>query len=190
MSKKRKWPPGLKGHFPWKRLHEETKEKFSDVEDPDEHQQAEWDSYVKKLREGEVKRRVTLLTEFFGLPWPQSEVDSLRLMFMVCQYFKVPGFQQPPGRHEKWGSLKNKTLFADVMSVVTKMSRPSEIEAVRRVARNPEKFLNRYKNANVGLGEKLSLERHEKTLHRQFLRAKLEFEKLDRTYPSLAPLGT
>jgi hypothetical protein len=69
---------------------------------------------------------------------------------------------------------KKSNAFADVMSEVAKMSKPSEVEAVRRIARKPEKFLNRYDRYS---GEKW------KTLHRQFLRAKKEFEELDRTHP-------
>jgi len=74
------------------------------------------------------------------------------------------------GAPKKWGR-KNQMLFADVMSVVAKMSKPSEADAVRRIARDPERFLNRYSSVE-----------NWRTLHRQFLRAKNEFEELDRTH--------
>jgi hypothetical protein len=180
MSKKRRvasdrsWPPELKGPFPWQQLNDKAAKRFRDVEDI-EQANALWDSYVKELRERETRQRVALLAKFFGRPWPQSEVDWLRLMFMVCAHFKVPGFriQRKAGAPTKWANRKNQMLFADVMSVVAQMSRPSESQAVRRIARDPEKFLNRYRNVKQG------------TLHRQFQRAKVAFEELDRTHPGL-----
>ena len=131
-------------------------------------------SYAKELIEREARRRLELLAKFFGRPWPQSEVDWVRLMFMVCRYFEVSGFRmqgKSVGAPKKWGQ-KNRMLFADVMSVVAKMPRPSEAEAVRRIFGGPEKFLNRYNSVKKW-----------KTLHRQFLRAKNELEELDRTHP-------
>ena len=92
---------------------------------------------------------------------------------MVCARFEVPGFklQRKAGAPVKWG-WKNQRLFADVMSVVAKMSIPSESEAVRRIFGDPEKFLNRYSSVKKW-----------KTLLRQFQRAKIEFEELDRIHP-------
>jgi hypothetical protein len=181
MSKKRRvapgrdWPSELKGPFPWKRLKKQVAERFPDVDEDSDEQQIElMERYAKELREVEAKQRVAQLAKFFGISWPQSETDWLRLIFMVCARFEVPGFklQRKAGAHEKWISRKNQMLFADVMSVVAKMSRPSEVEAVRRIFGDPEKFLNRYSSVKKW-----------RTLHRQFLRAKNEFEELDRIHP-------
>jgi hypothetical protein len=184
MSKKRgatdrAWPPELKGPFPMRQLKDQAREKY-DVDGiltvGDDSPDALTQSYAKELIEREARRRLELLAKFFGRPWPQSEVDWVRFVFLVCRYFEVPGFRmqgKSAGAPKKWGR-KNHMLFADVMSVVAKMSRPSEVEAVRRIARDPERFLNRYSSV-----------KNSKTLHRQFLRAKNEFnefEELDRIY--------
>ena len=174
MSKKRRvasdrsWPPELKGPFPWQQLNDKAAKRFRDVEDI-EQANALWDSYVKELRERETRQRVALLAKFFGRPWPQSEVDWLRLIFKVCTYFEVPGFRirKKAGAPEKWGTLQNRQLFADVMSYVTKTGK-SENAAIQHITKNPKKFLNRYDKVKEST-----------TLHRQFLRAKKVFEESD-----------
>jgi hypothetical protein len=179
MSKKRRvasdrsWPPELEEPYPWQQLNDQAAEKFSDGYgiDPDLTELAE--DYAKKLHEVETRRRVALLAKFFGRPWPQSEVDWLRLIFKVCTYFEVPGFRirKKAGAPEKWGAVQNRQLFADVMSYVTKTGK-SENAAIQHIIKNPKKFLNRYDKVKQST-----------TLHRQFLRAKKEFEELDRTGP-------
>jgi hypothetical protein len=177
MSKKRRvapgrdWPSELKGPFPWKRLKKQVAERFPDVDaDSDEQQIELMERYAKELREGKAKQRVAQLAKFFGISWPQSETDWLRLIFMVCARFEVPGFKpERAGAPKKWSSWKNSQLFADVMSVVTKTGL-SENAAVKHIATNPKKFLDRYNKKHS-------------TLRRQFLRAKTEFEALDRFHP-------
>jgi hypothetical protein len=179
MSKKRRvapgrdWPSELKGPFPWKRLKKQVAERFPDVDEDSDEQQIElMERYAKELREGEAKQRVAQLAKFFGISWPQSETDWLRLIFMVCARSEVPGFkpERKAGARKKWSSWKNAQLFADVMSVVMKTGL-SENAAVKYIATNPQKFLDRYRNVKW------------KTLRRQFLRAKTEFEALDRFHP-------
>jgi hypothetical protein len=62
------------------------------------------------------------------------------------------------------------------MSVVAKQKRPSEYAAVKHIVSKPTKFLNRYSKYKVD------------TLHRQFLRAKRNFE--EQFDDGLAPRGT
>ena len=87
MSKKRRvatgrsWPLELDEPFPWWQLNDQAAEKFFDGFEFD-HELAE--DYATKLREAETRRRVALLAKFLGRPWPESEVDWLRLIFKVC----------------------------------------------------------------------------------------------------------
>jgi hypothetical protein len=169
-SKKRKWPSELKGPFPMQQLIDQAKEKFCDVTEP-EQEEALIQNYVRRHWETETKRRVELLAQFFGEPWPQSEVDWLELIYLICNCCGAPGFQdqnKKSGRPKEW---ENRALFADVMSVVATMARPSRKGAVEYITRNPGRFLNRYSGVPW------------KTLHRQFLRAQKEFEEIDRTHP-------
>jgi hypothetical protein len=119
MSKKRRvatdraWPPELKGPFPIQQLKDRARERFRDVNDP-EQQDSLTMSYVKKMSERVARRRVGLLAKFFGRPWPQSEVDWVRLIFMVCGHFEVSGFKiqrKAAGAPEKWISRKNQMLL-------------------------------------------------------------------------------
>ena len=127
---------------------------------------------ARQLALAEIKRRVALLADSFGMRWPENEDGWLELIFDAFERCEAPGFKvqaKTAGAPEKWSSWKNAQLFADVRSVVTKTGL-SESAAVNYIATNPKKFLDRY-------NEKYT------TLRRQFLRAKNEFEELDRTHP-------
>jgi hypothetical protein len=164
MSKKRNWPPELKGPFPMKQLEHQANEVAWETRQPEQYNHS-----LRELWEKETRQRVALIAQFFDEPWPQSEEDWLELIFLICTTFEAPGFQSRRlGAHEKWDDVANARLFADVMSVVVKQERPSEHEAVKRIVSNPTKFLNRYSKYKF------------LTLHRQFLRAKRQFEQKDR----------
>jgi hypothetical protein len=98
---------------------------------------------------------------------PQNHTDWLRFVFYLCLRRQMPGLgfaDRGRGAKKKWDVLKNRQLFADVMSL-KKRRAMSAVAACRHIAQNPEKFLNRYP-------------KKDKTLHRQFLRAKAEFERI------------
>ena len=149
-----------------------------DTEDEDSYfnmreQQAFYiDRDVRRLALAEIKKRAALLAHFFGLKWPENEDDWLALLFEACLRCKAPGFRVPKkaGAHKKWDSFKNRQLFADVMSIAKKRKDESEYAAVKQIARDPRPFLKRYLKY-IGRPD---------TLHRQFLRAKDEFERLER----------
>jgi hypothetical protein len=186
MSKKRRvasdrsWPPELKGPFPMQEIIDQATEAnpIPDTEDEDSYfnmqeQQAFYiDCDVRRLALAEIKKRVALLAHFFGLKWPENEDDWLALLFEACVRCKAPGFRIPKkaGAHKKWDRFKNRQLFADVMSIAMKRRDKSEHAAVKQIARDPRPFLKRYLKY-IGRPE---------TLHRQFLRAKEEFERLER----------
>jgi hypothetical protein len=174
MSKKRNWPPELKGPFPMQQLEDQAHE----VADETGQQEQVYTSHLRELWEAETRRRVALIAQFFGKPWPQGEIDWLELVFQLCVACEAPGFTEqirPAGAPKRWSNLQNRRLFADVMSVVTE-TKLSAYAAVRHLTSNPNKFLNRY----------VKYTGKPKTLHRQFVRAKTYFEKLDRTHPGPA----
>jgi hypothetical protein len=72
------------------------------------------------------------------------------------------GRRNRSGRNQQWTTEKNLQLFSDVM-VLTRKGR-SKNAACSHIAKNPEKYLKRYP-------------REPKTIHRQFIRAKREFER-------------
>jgi hypothetical protein len=186
MSKKRRvasdrsWPPELKGPFPMQEIRDQATEAnpLPDADDEEsyltmqEQQAFDIDRDVRRLALVEIKKRVALLAHYFGLKWPENEEDWLELLFEACRRCKAPGFKVPKkaGAHKKWHSLKNKQLFADVMSIAKKRKDESENAAVEQIARDPKPFLKRY----------LKYMGKAPTLHRQFLRAKDEFERLER----------
>jgi hypothetical protein len=99
--------PGIERVFPEATAEKEAVKRFQDVGNP-EQQDALTQQYAKELNERETRRRVELLAKFFGRQWPQSEVNWMRLMFMVCAYFEVPGFKIPgksAGAPKKWDLL-------------------------------------------------------------------------------------
>jgi hypothetical protein len=176
MTKKRKskngeWPPELKGAFPTKEIiNRATKANpLPDTDDLDVYDDIERD--VRRLTLVEVRTRVKLLVHFFATRWPENEDDWLALLFEACARLGAPGFRiEKAGAPRKRSDLKNRQLFADVMSFTTKnkgTTKLSENAAVKDIADHPEKYLNRY------------IKYKQKTVHRQFLRAKREFEQLE-----------
>jgi hypothetical protein len=133
---------------------------------------------ARRLALAEIKRRVALLADCFGMKWPENEDDWLELIFDAFERCEAPGFKvqaKTAGAPEKWSDRKNAQLFADVMSVVATQKTRSEYAAVKHIVDKPTKFLNRYSKYKV------------KTLHRQFLRAKDNFE--EQFDDGLAPRG-
>jgi len=168
-SRKRSWPPELKGPFPVQELEDQATEAAGDAGNAEQL----YTQYLRKLREAETKRRVALIARFFGKPWPQSEDEWLELILLICAGFEAPGFQSGlPGAPKKWGSLQNARLFADVMSIATKRKLKA-YPAVQYLTENPEEFLNRYSEYE---GKTKT-----KTLYDQFLRAKKRFDRIEHT---------
>jgi len=164
-SRKRSWPPELKGPFPMQQLEDQAMEAAAGAGNAEQL----YTQCLRELWEAETKRRVSLTVQCFDRQWPKSETDWLELSFLLCRTFNAPGFQlRGGGAPQVWDRLKNRQLFADVMYVVTE-KRLKKHAAVWHIARNPKKFLGRYANYPGG------------TLYRQFLRAKKHFDKLDRT---------
>lgn len=124
---------------------------------------------ARQLMRTETRRRVALLLQYLGSPWPENEDDWLKLIVRICSHLNVPGFQLAltgSGAKKKWPVWKNFELIIDVQSLRHKNKRLSDFGACQYIARHPEKYDNRYpKNPT--------------TLHRQFLRAKSEFDPSD-----------
>jgi hypothetical protein len=166
-SKKRKWPSELKGPFPMQKLEHQAMEEAGEASNAEEL----YKIIIRELWEAETKQRVARIAQFFNEPWPQREDEWLELIFLICAGFEAPGFQSGrPGAPKKWGGWQNARLFADVMSYATRTGH-SELAAVKDIVKRPDKYLNRYSKYI----------KKPKTLHRQFLRAKKDFEKLDCT---------
>jgi hypothetical protein len=147
-----------------KQLRDQADEVAWDTGQPEEVYELE----LRALWEAETRRRVSLLARFFVEQWPESEIKWLELIFLICEACEAPGFKEQlraAGAPRLWSAYYNRQLFADVMSVVAKQRRPSESAAVKHIVKNPTKFLNRYSKYKVT------------TLHRQFLRAKKNFEE-------------
>ena len=159
---------------------QQLEDQAHEVADETGQQEHVYTTHLRELWEAETRRRVALIAQFFGKPWPQGEVDWLELVFQLCVACEAPGFTEqirPAGAPKSWSNLQNRQLFADVMSVIAKQKRPSANAAVKYIVDKPTKFLNRYSKYKV------------KTLHRQFLRAKRNFEEqFDKS--GLAPRGT
>jgi hypothetical protein len=169
MSKKRNWPPELKGPFPMQQLMDQADKVAWETGQPEEV----YKHHLRKLWESQTKRRVALIAQFFGKTWPQSEDEWLELIFLICAGFEAPGFQSGlAGAPKKWGSLQNARLFADVMSITTKRKLKA-YPAVKYLTENPEEFLNRYSQYK---GKTKT-----KTLYDQFLRAKKLFDRTEHT---------
>ena len=90
------------------------REAAADIEDPG-RQEFEIETDVRRLALAEIKERVALLANFFGLKWPESEDGWLELIFEACASCEAPGFKvaRKAGAPNKW-SLRNEWLFADV----------------------------------------------------------------------------
>jgi len=108
----------------------------------------------------ECSRRIQLLFGFFGVS-PSLKGSWEYLIVRLCNYWDIPGFQLPNaqgrGAPRRWTDTKNCELFADVMAKTQKMS---DHAACVYISKNTAKYGQRY----------LSIK--DKTLHRQFLRAK------------------
>jgi hypothetical protein len=116
---------------------------------------------------GELKRRVSLLAKYLGMPWPKDEDAWLRLVIAICSHWQLPGFQLVPtgsGAKKKWPLWRNIELLFDVHSLTAKNKRLSEYGACQYIAQHPEKYDNRYPRGAA-------------SVHRQFLRAKTEFSR-------------
>jgi hypothetical protein len=73
---------------------------------------------------------------------------------------------------KKWPVWKNLELTIDVLSLIAENKRTSEFGACQYIADHPEKYQNRYP-------------RKVATLHRQFLRAKIELARSESLDPGL-----
>ena len=101
-SRKRNWPPELKGPFPMQQLEDQAMETAGDAGNADQL----YTQCLRELWEAETKRRVTLVAKFFGKPWPQGEGEWLELIFLICAGFEAPGFQSGlAGASKKMGQL-------------------------------------------------------------------------------------
>jgi hypothetical protein len=114
----------------------------------------------------EIKRRVTIIAGFLGMPYlPQTETEWLKLIYYLCRYWHIPAFEEKSskkrGAKQKWTDKKRLQLFDDVMSLVTKGM--TESGACTHIAKNPRKFHQKYPT-------------NSRTVHREFLRAKRNFE--------------
>jgi len=90
---------------------------------------------------------------------PVREGDWLQFIYYLCLHWGIPGFSEKKvGRPREWTDQKRWQLFIDVMSLIQRR-RMSERSACFRIARNPQKYSNRYP-------------KDPKTLHREFQRAK------------------
>lgn len=124
-----------------------------------------------KILAAEIRRRVALVAQHLGMSWPENERDWLRLLTAICSRWKVPGFELAvtgPGASMKWTPRKNIRLLHDITSLRKKNKRLSDYAACRYIASHPEKYENQYPRSLA-------------TLHRQFLRAKAEHSRYERS---------
>jgi hypothetical protein len=159
MTNKRKWPSQLKP-IQMRPIEEKAFDQQS-YEDPRSIEEISAEIFGDELR-----RRVSLLLEHFGMQWPQTDDHWVAFVFELGQRAKVPNLRvssRGPGAREKWTKRKNQQLFADVMAL-TRHGKLSEHAACLLIARSPARFLNRYPQNGA-------------TLHRQFLRIKSAFDK-------------
>lgn len=93
---------------------------------------------------------------------PTTERDWLRFIYYLCLYWGIPGFsasnKKKAGRPRQWTDEKRSQLLIDVRSLIERRG-ISERSACFQIARDPQKYPNRYP-------------KDPKTLHREFLRAK------------------
>jgi hypothetical protein len=85
-------------------------------------------------------------------------------MYYLCRYWHIPAFEESSkkrGAKQKWTDQKRKELLDDVTSLVKKGM--TESAACTHIAKNPRKFHQKYPI-------------NPRTVHREFLRAKREFE--------------
>jgi hypothetical protein len=157
MRRKSDWPAGL-GPFREPKVDEQT------VKFKPEIQQG-WDELAEEIVLRSIRHRVSALAKHFGMKWPQSEEDWLRLTFEICRRAAVPGFQSPGRRRGapiKWNYDKNTQLLGDVRALQAKGL--NEHAACRHIANNKKQFSHRYKV-------------DAKTLYRQLQRAKRDLEE-------------
>jgi hypothetical protein len=123
MSKKRRvapgrdWPSELKGPFPMQEIIDQATEAHPiPATDEDSHfnmeeQQAFYvNRDARRLALAEIKRRVALLADSFGMRWPENEDGWLELIFDAFERCEAPGFKvqaKTAGAPEKWSSWKN-----------------------------------------------------------------------------------
>jgi hypothetical protein len=115
---------------------------------------------------------------FFKIYWPQNDAEWLSLVMKMCEHWDIPGFQlatapaRGPGADKKWTDKKNCELFADVNALVQRLGW-SESSACAHIAKNPEKFKNRYRVKRRG---DRAGDEDTKTLRRQYTRVKEQIQ--------------
>jgi hypothetical protein len=162
MPKKLDWPPELKKTFAPHRIADHAVKGLVSTEGATER--------ISEAFMSEVERRVRIMAGFLdvfdeGPALPQSKSEWLRFVFHLCKYWHIPAFEEPSkkrGAKQKWTGKKREELFDDVMSLVKK-SGMTESAACAHIAKNPRKFGQKYPT-------------NARTVRREFLRAKREFE--------------
>ena len=158
MAKKRAWPSTLKPLSMMEQIWLEAARL-----DPDE-EAGWWSTLAPEVLGKEIKERVALLSQHFGMQYPDNEDAWLALLFELAKRAGVPGFRfatRGPGASQKWTEQLNRELLAEVEKLTKKGM--TDHAACVHIARNAAKYQNKYTQKS-------------KTLHRQFLRAKRAFE--------------
>lgn len=158
MVKKPEWPEELKKPFPFEDpLIEFDRQRSSNKGAAEGKAQAS-DAEAKKVRPfaAEVNRRLKTMARYLD-PADKGRLDSeddwQRFLYRLCRHWKIPGFHQKSGagRPKIRTPEMRRMLVADVLSVMERRKGTKARDACRFMARNPQKYLERYRDKDSTL---------------------------------------
>jgi hypothetical protein len=109
------------------------------------------DNYEDRLFD-EIQRRIQLIAKSVGCDAPSSfDIQWFYLLQALCACWNIPAFSthaRTGGRNREWSDQKYFNLYRDVQSLQAQKSTLSNSAACSHIAKNPNKFGNRYKGSS------------------------------------------